>query len=236
MITEEQIKLVKKQLIEHINSTFPEDKKAQAIAQVNAMSPQELEDFLARNQAAYQKTPQEASYPKKSAKSKKETSEIQQGCIFCAIASEKTKSYKIDDNKDSIAVLEINPISKGHTIIIPKNHIEVSGKIPQGAFSLAKKISKKLKSKYKPKEVVISSSNNFGHIIINVLPVYNDETLDSPRQQGDSKELEKIYKRLVKKTKKPVTKKKTPTKKVKKEESKTSKKEMKNIWLPRRIP
>ena len=36
------------------------------------------------------------------------------------IIEEKIPSYKIQENK-AVAVLEINPISEGHTIVIPKN-------------------------------------------------------------------------------------------------------------------
>ena len=81
-------------------------------------------------------------------------------CIFCSILSESIPSYKIDENKDSIAILEINPVSKAHALIIPKEHISTSEKIPQTAFSLAKKIVKKIKTKFKPKDVSISSSNS----------------------------------------------------------------------------
>jgi len=49
-------------------------------------------------------------------------------CIFCGIVNGKSTSIKIDENEQAIAVLDINPISKGHTLVIPKNHDEEPGK------------------------------------------------------------------------------------------------------------
>lgn len=46
------------------------------------------------------------------------------GCMFCKIAKGKVPSYKIYENKKVIAFLDINPIAKGHTLVIPKKHFE----------------------------------------------------------------------------------------------------------------
>ena len=95
--------------------------------------------------------------------------------------NEKIPSHKIDENKDAVAVLEINPVSKGHTILIPKKPVSSSEEISGLTFSLAKKIAKKLKAKLKAKDVHISSSNLFGESIVNVLPIYKDESISSKR-------------------------------------------------------
>ncbi len=117
-------------------------------------------------------------------------------CVFCSIASKKIPSKIIEENKYSLAILEINPISKGHTIILPKKHIKNAGELPAQSLSLAKKISKKIKSKLKPKEVIIYTQNLFGHEIINVLPIYKEETKDSPRKKIDEKKAEEILEKL----------------------------------------
>jgi len=209
MLPKEQINQIKDQLIQQIDSTFPEDKKESTKQQINSMDDEQLEEFLKQNKLINQEDSQSS----------------QQQCIFCSIVSEKVQSYKIDENKDSIAILEINPISKGHALIIPKEHISTSGKIPQSAFSLAKKISKKLKTKFKPKDVIISSSSLFGHEIINVLPIYKDETLNSEKHKAKQEDLEKLQKQLEKKQK-PKTVKKQKTEEITEN----------NLWLPKRIP
>ncbi len=223
MIPKSQIPQIKKQLIRQIKATFPKDKQALAIKQLKSMSDEQFEQFLiqnkliqiSENQSSQNSPPQDSPAPSPA-----------QQCIFCSIINQQIPSYKIDENKDSIAVLEINPISKAHVLIVPKEHIKSSEKLPPTAFTLAKKIAKKIKTKFKPKEVKIYSENLFGHEILNVLPIHENEAPDSQRTKAQEKELKQLQEKLkTKPRKKPV--KKTSLKK----DSKKQK-----IWLPKRIP
>lgn len=44
------------------------------------------------------------------------------GCIFCKIVKGEIPCYKIHENDDFLAFLDIAQFSEGHTIIIPKKH------------------------------------------------------------------------------------------------------------------
>lgn len=216
MLPKEQIQQIKQQLIQQIDSSFPEEKKESVKQQISSMNSKQLEEFLIQNKLI------------RTSKGVGGLGDVvgtqSQKCIFCSIISGEIQSYKIDENKDSIAILEINPISKAHTLIIPKEHILSSEKIPQTAFALAKKIAKKIKTKFKPKDVTISSSNLFGHEIINVFSIYKDETVNSKRYQAKPEELKKLQRRLEKKSRRKILK-KPKAKKIKEK-----------LWLPKRIP
>ena len=43
-------------------------------------------------------------------------------CIFCKIVKGEVPSYKIYENADVFAFLDINPYAKGHVLVIPKRH------------------------------------------------------------------------------------------------------------------
>lgn len=45
-------------------------------------------------------------------------------CIFCLIAQGKIPSSKIYETDSLYAFLDLNPVHKGHTLIIPKKHAE----------------------------------------------------------------------------------------------------------------
>ena len=45
-------------------------------------------------------------------------------CIFCKIASGQFDSAKIWEDENFIAVLDINPNTKGMTLVMPKNHFD----------------------------------------------------------------------------------------------------------------
>ncbi len=209
MLTSEQARAVKKQIIEQIEKRFPAEKKEFAKKQILAMDSAQLEEFLERNKI----------------KVAGSEAQSQNQCIFCSIVAGQIDSYKIEENAKALAVLEINPLSKGHAIIIPKEHISSSEKIPSQAFSLAKKIGKKLKAKLKAKKVEISSTNIFGHEIINVVPIYENKT-PSKRKRAKPEELSELQKTLSKEKER----------KIRKMKKSVSKKSGEKTWLPRRIP
>ncbi len=45
-------------------------------------------------------------------------------CIFCQIVEHKLPSKIVDENENFIAFYDINPTSKGHTLVIPKKHLD----------------------------------------------------------------------------------------------------------------
>ena len=213
MLTPEQTEIVKNQLIKHVESSFPEDRKEFAINQIKTMDSNQLEGFLKNNNIALEGTGNEINTPQK--------------CIFCSIASGQIESYKIDENIKAIAVLEINPISEGHVLIIPKEHsLEHNKKDSQTIKKFIEKISKKINTKLKPINIVTSSSSLFGHDVINIIPIYTNETIDSERKPADKETLIKLQKKLEFKKRIPTIR-KAKVKKIKDE---------KKLWLPKRIP
>ncbi|MGN0852639.1 MAG: HIT family protein [Kiritimatiellia bacterium] len=45
-------------------------------------------------------------------------------CIFCAIAAGEIPCFKVYEDDLVLAYLDVNPCSKGHTLVIPKVHTE----------------------------------------------------------------------------------------------------------------
>lgn len=214
---EQQISELKQQIIKQIESSFPEDKKEYAIAKIKQMNESEFIEFLKNNNLV--------GNNEGDTDSKNSYEEQEKTTPFRLIVNKKIPSYIIEENKVAIAVLEINPISKGHAIIIPKKVISNSEKIPKEINTLSNKISKKISSKFKAKNVIISPASILGEIIINLIPVYSNESLNSPRKKASEQELEEIRnmfneKTITKKQPKPIEK----------------KIEEKKMILPRRIP
>ncbi|AFZ70541.1 HIT family hydrolase, diadenosine tetraphosphate hydrolase [Caldisphaera lagunensis DSM 15908] len=46
------------------------------------------------------------------------------GCVFCEISKKEKPAYIIYEDDDIMTILDINPISKGHLLVIPKEHHE----------------------------------------------------------------------------------------------------------------
>ena len=47
---------------------------------------------------------------------------IDSTCIFCRIVKGDLPSYKLCEDADSLVILDINPVTKGHCLIIPTRH------------------------------------------------------------------------------------------------------------------
>jgi len=194
MIPKEDANKIKEQIIKQIDSwQASEEQKEQAKKQISEMPAEQLEDFLVKNKLIKtqgQETDKEEG---------KEVSPEQ--CPFCLIIEGKLQAYKIDENKNSLAVLEINPLSSGHSIIIPKKHQSIE-KVSSQSFSLAKKTAARIKTKLKPKEISIQSATAFGHGIINIIPIY-DKKLE--RKKAEEKELKELQEKLTSKEKPKTT-------------------------------
>ena len=54
----------------------------------------------------------------------KEEEKIKMDCIFCKIANGEIPSYTLYEDENILAILDISPVSKGHTLIMPKKHYE----------------------------------------------------------------------------------------------------------------
>jgi histidine triad (HIT) family protein len=45
-------------------------------------------------------------------------------CIFCEIVAGRAPAHKIYEDKDTLAFLDLFPITRGHTLVIPKRHVD----------------------------------------------------------------------------------------------------------------
>jgi histidine triad (HIT) family protein len=70
-------------------------------------------------------------------------------CIFCKIINNEIPSYKIYEDDLVLAFLDVNPMSKGHTLIVPKKHakdiFEIEKIYLERIILVAKKIAQKMK-------------------------------------------------------------------------------------------
>src|SRR5487761_638675 len=70
-------------------------------------------------------------------------------CIFCKIVRGEIDAAKVYEDDDTLSFLDVNPLTKGHCLVIPKKHFEnifdIDKEILQKIISSAKNISEKLK-------------------------------------------------------------------------------------------
>ena len=68
-------------------------------------------------------------------------------CIFCKIAAGEIPSRKIYEDSELIPIMDPNPTSKGHSLIIPKEHCTNIYDIDEDIAAKVMKTAKKLATK-----------------------------------------------------------------------------------------
>jgi len=99
-------------------------------------------------------------------------------CLFCKIVKGEIPCYKIYEDKDFLAFLDIYPNTKGMTLIIPKKHYSSdSFDMPREAYInlmlISKKIAKILEKKLNVKRVaLVMEGMGVDHVHIKLYPLH----------------------------------------------------------------
>lgn len=125
-------------------------------------------------------------------------------CIFCKIVTGEISSYKIYENENILAFLDIAPVNIGHTLVIPKKHFiniyETPDELLVEMTQVVKKISVAIKSKLRVDGVNIAMNNDLAagqvifHSHIHVIPRIKDDGFalwhgKRPYNEGEAKKI-----------------------------------------------
>ena len=120
-------------------------------------------------------------------------------CLFCKIIKGEIPSYKIYENEETLAFLDINPDSYGHTLVIPKKHFKSYEDITLEAIKKVNQTGKivfqKIKENLKADGIKIVQNNgivqDIPHYHIHIIPVYKS---DKENKKDFAKVLEALKK------------------------------------------
>ena len=107
-----------------------------------------------------------------------------ENCIFCKIVKNEIPSSKIYEDDKFLAFLDIMPVSDGHLLIIPKEHIvwmqDADDETISDIFKLAKKLMKSLKNAMSCDYVTVSVvGKDVPHFHVHLIPRYLNDNLTS---------------------------------------------------------
>ena len=120
-------------------------------------------------------------------------------CLFCKIIKGEIPSYKIYENEETLAFLDINPDSYGHTLVIPKKHFKSYEDTTLEAIKTVNQTGKivfqKIKENLKADGIKIVQNNgivqDIPHYHIHIIPVYKS---DKENKKDFAKVLEALKK------------------------------------------
>ena len=105
-------------------------------------------------------------------------------CIFCKIVNGEIPAYKVYEDENFLAFLDISQTTIGHTLVIPKKHYENIFELPENCdiFNIVIKLSKALKSSLNISDINIL--NNNGQIAGQTVNHYHIHLI--PRRDNDN--------------------------------------------------
>lgn len=104
-------------------------------------------------------------------------------CVFCKICKGEIPSYTLYEDDIIKVFLDINPVSCGHVLIVPKDHSvdldDTSLDVINYIFKKAKDIKKLLESKLGPSGIRLVQNNgkleDVKHFHLHLIPYYDDD-------------------------------------------------------------
>lgn len=98
--------------------------------------------------------------------------------VFTKIINKEIPCYKIYEDDKTIAFLDINPESKGHTLVVPKNEVDKIYDLPdedyQALMATVKKLSQNMEEKLGTRTLWKVIGTDVPHAHVHLLPY--DET------------------------------------------------------------
>ena len=102
--------------------------------------------------------------------------------VFSKIVKKELPAHIIYEDKNTLAFLDMNPVTKGHTLVITKQPIDHIDDCPPGlyraVFDTVYKVSKHLKKELKPKRIaIVVHGFEIPHAHVHVVPMYKGNEL-----------------------------------------------------------
>jgi len=127
-------------------------------------------------------------------------------CIFCAIAAGEIPCFRIYEDDLALAYLDINPFTRGHALVIPKEHskclLDAGDDVLAALVSRVRKVAAHLKEALPCDGFNVLQNNGaaagqtVNHLHFHIVPRYGSEPIAFESHPGDMDELKSLAERI----------------------------------------
>ena len=130
-------------------------------------------------------------------------------CILCKIIDNQIASRKIYEDEDNIAILDINPASPGHVLVVPKKHADsifaMDSLDLRRMIEVVKLVAEKMKKELRADNLNIILNNGklagqiIDHVHFHVVPRFPNDRINFtiPRYQMTDEQFWEVQSKLV---------------------------------------
>ena len=133
---------------------------------------------------------------------------MEDNCLFCRIVSGELSATIVYEDDNSVAFLDHRPLFPGHTLLIPREHVETLGDLPAKIvgpyFEAAQLLSRAVESAMDAEGTFVAMNNRVSqsvpHLHVHVVPRRKKDGLKGffwPRTKyHDDEEMEEVKKKI----------------------------------------
>ncbi len=108
--------------------------------------------------------------------------------VFTKIIKKEIPAYIIEENEDFIAFLDVFPLAKGHTLVVPKKQIDyifdLSVNLYIDLWTFAQKIARKIENTIDCERIGVAVIGlEVPHVHIHLVPINNIEDINFSRSK-----------------------------------------------------
>jgi len=130
------------------------------------------------------------------------------GCIFCAIAKGEAPAEVVYEDQATMAFLDINPATPGHTLVIPKMHVrniyDLNDETAAAVMRTATRVARGLRNALRPDGMNLMQANERAgfqsvfHFHFHLVPRWVGDGLRLPwkPEQGDAQAMAEVASRI----------------------------------------
>ena len=129
-------------------------------------------------------------------------------CLFCKIVSGEMPSVRVHEDEKTIAFMDINPATRGHALVVPRNHVadlmDASDEDLERTMVAARRLARKLDAALEPAGFNVLNAcrpaawQTVFHLHLHVIPRYEDDPLKLPwiPRGSDAEQIAAIAERI----------------------------------------
>lgn len=134
---------------------------------------------------------------------------MEDNCLFCRIVSGALPATIVYEDDESLAFLDHRPLFPGHTLLVPREHVETLGELPTKIvgpyFAAAQLLSRAIESAMDAEGTFVAMNNRVSqsvpHLHVHIVPRRKKDGLKGffwPRTKyKDDEELEEVKKKIM---------------------------------------
>ena len=130
-------------------------------------------------------------------------------CLFCRIVSGELPATIVYEDENSVAFLDHRPLFHGHTLLVPREHVETLGELPaklvEPYFNAAQLLARAVESGLDAEGTFVAMNNRVSqsvpHLHVHVVPRRRKDGLKGffwPRTKYNDEEEMKVVQRKIK--------------------------------------